>query len=110
MENNTASILLRTKVSRNVAGYLHIVGGENRPQKTRVANQNCGSGGKAIIIHEKLSCNNKSVGCPEKLGSFLSRKLEKDVTPKVDNQLPDNAVDHNVNKVFIETFDILTEV
>jgi len=47
---------------------------------------------------------------PYKLGSFLSRKLggKENVTPKVGNQLPDNAVDNNVNKVFIETFDILT--
>ena len=40
----------------------------------------------------------KSVGCSDKLGSFLSRKLDQDATPKVGNQLPDNAVDHNVNK------------
>jgi hypothetical protein len=69
-----------------------------------------GFGGRAIIIQEKRSCNNKSVECPDKLGSFLAWKLEQAVSPKVGTQLPDKAVDRNMNEVFIETFYIVTDV
>lgn len=63
-----------------------------------------GTKSKATLLNKKRSYHSETARCIEKLASFSSRKTGQCVTPKVRIQLPDNAVDHSVNKAFKRTY------